>query len=172
MTVSINKKQLTIDTSFDESEIYETRTPVMTPVMTTVTRIVPTYCSRRDNLLKLTIISLFAVCNVISLVIVWHFNPSRFTINSIHQLAVFICYAFVITTTDLDEFLNKHTNNEKILVCRFIGDCDWIMAFIEIAEGLIRCLDHFITYGGLLSPYLFYTSIGKFILYVYLLKNV
>jgi hypothetical protein len=87
-------------------------------------------------------------------------------------VAVFICYAFVITTTDLDEFLNKHTTNEKILVCRFIGNCDWIMAFIEIAEGLIRCLCHFIIYGELLSPYLFYTSIGKFILYVYLLRNV
>jgi hypothetical protein len=174
MTAStINKRQLTIDTSCEIDDEYEPRQLVPPPPPPPMApRIVPTYCSRRDNLLKHTIISMLAMLNIISLLLVWHFNPSRFTINIIHQVAVFICYAFVITTTDLDEFLNKHTTNEKILVCRFIGNCDWIMTFIEIAEGLIRCLDHFITYGELLSPYLFYTSIGKFILYVYLLRNV
>jgi hypothetical protein len=182
MSVStINKKQLTVDTSFVENDHeieYEKQQQQPRPIMatnqpTTPTRIVPAYCVSRDNTLKLIAVSLFAVFNAISLTLDWYFTPYWIATNIIRRVSMFICYAFVIVTTDLDEILNiKHSTNEKIVFCRFVSYCDWIIAFIEIAEGLLSCIEHFVNYGGLLSPYTLYTSISKFILYVYILKNI
>jgi len=136
-------------------------------------RIVPAYCVRRDNTLKLIAVSLFAIFNAISLTIDWNFNPYWITTIIIRRAIMFICYAFVIVTTDLDEILNiKHSTNKKLMFCKFVSYCDWIVEFIEIADGLLRCIDYFVNYGGVLSPYILYASISKFILYAYVLKNV
>jgi hypothetical protein len=178
MAVStINKKQLTVDTSCIEYEPQQQqqqhRLIVATNQPTTPTRIVPAYCVRRDNTLKLIAVSLFAIFNAISLTLDWYFNPYWITPIIIRRAIMFICYAFVIVTTDLDEILNiKHSTNEKIVFCKFVSYCDWIVEFIEIADGLLRCIDYFVNYGGVLSPYILYTSISKFILYAYVFKNV
>jgi hypothetical protein len=157
------RKQLTIDTSLD----YETHR--MSPNKNAA----PQYCLKQDFLLKVISILLLAAFYIASLTITWLFSPMWATTSLIHRIMTFSCYSFVIVTTDLDEILNiKHSTNEKLVICRFVSYCDWIIAFVEIAEGLLRCLQYFIQYGGLLSPFVLYSSIVKFVLYVYLLRNV
>lgn len=157
------RKQLTIDTSLD----YEPQR--MSPNKNAA----PQYCLKQDFLLKVISILLLAAFYIASLTITWLFSPMWATTSLIHRIMTFSCYSFVIITTDLDEILNiKHSTNEKLVICRFVSYCDWIIAFVEIAEGLLRCLQYFIQYGGLLSPFVFYSSIAKFVLYVYLLRNV
>lgn len=154
------RKRLTIDTSFDIEENQ--------PRITT-----PQYCTRQDYILKLISISLLATFYAVSLTISWWFSPMWATISLIHRIMTFCCYAFVIMSTDLDEILNiKHSKNEKLVFCRFVSYCDWVITFIEVAEGLLLCIENFIKHGSLLSPYILYSSIAKFILYVYLLRNV
>jgi len=186
MTVStINKKQLTVDTSFVENEneteyepqqyrrlMMATNEQVIQP--TTPPRIVPAYCARRDGVIKIVMVCLLALLNAFPLVMDWYFNPVGVAINTFRRMATFCCYTLVIITTDLDDILNskQSTTTSKKLFCRFIGYCDWIIAFVEIAEGLLHCLEHFVIYGELLSPYILYASINKIILYVYVLKNI
>ena len=186
MTVStINKKQLTVDTSFVENENgieYEPRRQqqqqqprliMATNQPTTPPRIVPAYCAIRDDVIKIVMVGLLALLNAIPLVMDWYFNPVGVATNTFRRMATFCCYTLVIITTDLDDILNsKQLSTSKKLFCRFIGYCDWIIAFVEIAEGLLRCLEHFVIYGELLSPYILYASINKIILYVYVLKNI
>jgi hypothetical protein len=155
------RKQLTIDTTFDEDL-------VVTNKVTT-----PEYCTRHDYVLKIVSICLLASFYIASLTMTWMFSPMWATTSLIHRIMSFSCYTFVILTTDMDEILNiRHSTNEKLVICRFVSYCDWIIAFIEITEGLLQCLIHFIQYGSLLSPYIFCSSIAKFVLYVYLLRNV
>lgn len=179
MTVStINKKQLTVDTSREENDT-EYEPQQQQPIIainqpTTPPRIVPAYCVKHDALLKTIMVGLLALLNAFPLVMDWYFNPYCGAINTFRRMATFCCYTLVIITTDLDDILNsKQSSTSKKMFCRVIGYCDWTIAFIEIAEGLLRCLEHFVIYGALLSPYILYASISKFILYVYvLLKNV
>jgi hypothetical protein len=155
------RKQLTIDTTFDEDL-------VVTNKVTT-----PQYCTRCDYILKIVSIFLLASFYTASLTITWMYSPMWATTSLMHRIISFSCYAFVIMTTDMDEVLNiRHSTNEKLVICRFVSYCDWIIAFLEIAEGLLQSLIHFIEYGGLLSPYIFCSSIAKFVLYVYILRNV
>lgn len=155
---TMNKKQLTVNTSFDEA-------PPISPIRT------PTYCARHDSLLKTIMIALLAVFNVVSLSLDMYFNQSWAATSIIHRASTFCCYVFVIITTDLDEISNiKHSTNEKIVFCRFISYCDWIIAFLELAEGLLLTIIHILN-SGLFNSYLFYMT-GKFIVYIYILKNV
>jgi len=157
------RKQLTIDTSFGEEMVVAKPSPSK----------IPQYCLKHDYTLKIIFISMLAAFYIASLTMTWLFSPMWASTSLIHRIMTFSCYSFVIMTTDMDEILNhKHSTNEKLVFCRFVSYCDWIIAFMEIAEGLLRCLGHFVQYGGLLSPYILYSSIAKFILYVYLLQNV
>ena len=159
------RKQLIIDTSFDNQP------PIMQEAA--IQPKTPEYCTRQDYILKIVSVFLLAAFYAGSLTINVWFNPLWAATSILHQIITFSCYAYVIMTTDLDEILNiKHSTNEKLVFCRFVSYCDWIIAFMEIAEGLLRCLDYFIKYGGLLNSYILYSSIAKFILYVYLLRNV
>ena len=155
----MTRKQLTIDTSFD------------TDVVISPSK-VPSYCLKHDYTLKIITICLLATFYIPSLTITWLFSPMWASIIML-RIMTFVCYSFVIMTTDMDDILNiNHSTNKKLVFCRFVRYYDWIIAFIESAEGLLRCLEHFIQYGGLLSPCLLYSSIAKFVLYVYLLQNV
>ena len=157
------RKQLTIDTTFDNEDAVIQSSPSK----------IPKYCLKHDYTLKIISICLLAAFYAVSLTITWLFSPMWATTSLIHRIMTFSCYAYVIMTTDMDEILNiKNSTNEKLVICRFVSYCDWIIAFVEIAEGLLRCLDYFVQYGGLLSPYILCSSIAKFVLYVYLLRNV
>ena len=181
MTVStFNKKRLTVDTSFVENvngieyeppQQQQQQQPII--ATTTPPRIVPSYCIRHDALLKTIMVGLLALLNAIPLVLDWYFNPYWVAINIFRRIATFCCYTLVIIITDLDELLNsKPSTTSKKMVWSVIGYCDWIIATVEIAEGLLTCLEHFVIYGALLSPYILYASISKIILYVYILKNI
>lgn len=166
---SANKKQLTIDTSFDDPQHLTQVSP--SQKIQPTPRHTPTYCSRHDSVLKTIIIALLAVFNVVSLSIDMHFNQYWIATSLIHRATTFCCYVFVIMTTDLDEISNiKHSTNQKIVFCRFISYCDWIIAFLELAEGFLMTIMHILNYG-LFNSHLLYIT-GKFILYIYMLKNV
>ena len=174
---TFNKKRLTVDTSFVENENETEYEPIQQPIIatnqpTTPPRIVPAYCVKHDALLKTIMVGFLALLNAVPLVMDWQFNPYWVAINVFRRIATFCCYTLVIITTDLDEILNSKMTTRKKMFCRVIGYCDWIIAIVEIAEGLLRCLEHFVIYSALLSPYILYASICKIILYVYVLKNI
>lgn len=158
------QKQLTVDTTFeDEMAIRRPVTPTS----------IPKYCAKQDYLLKMIAIAVSITFYAGSMIINWLFSPLWSTTTLIHQMLTCSFYTFVILTTDMDEILNiKHSKDEKLVFCRFISYCDWILAFVEIAEGLLMCLDYFIQHGGIVNQYLLYSSIAKFVLYVYMIRNV
>ena len=185
--ISINKKQLTVDTSdisegayegvyeganeganaiVDTRSIQHVQTTNQTPI-----RHPPTYCVKHDTLLKTIAIVVLTLMSGGNFILDWLFSPFWSSITAIRKTITFSYYAYVIVTMEWDDIMNRKCRiSEKILFYEFVSNCDWVISIIEIAEGLIRCYGYFIICGELWSPYILYSSVCKIILYVYLLN--
>jgi len=174
---SINKKQLTVDTSdicvnaivdtrfIQYDQDYQTQTRDVPQ-----TRHAPTYCAKHDILLKTIAIIVLTLMSGASVLFDWLFSPLWSPITLVRKTITFSYYISVIISMEWDDIMNKKCRiSEKKLFYEFVSRCDWIISIIEIAEGLIRCYAYFINCGELWSPYILYTSVCKIILYAYLL---
>ena len=90
------RKQLTIDTSFDEEMVVAKPSPSK----------IPQYCLKHYYTLKIIFISMLAAFYIASLTMTWLFSPMWASTSLIHRIMTFSCYSFVIMTTDMDEILN------------------------------------------------------------------
>ena len=178
---SINKKQLTVDTSGDNEGDNEGVNEGVNAIVVDTwfiqetrhvpqTRRAPTYCVKHDILLKTIAFVVLALMSGGNVILDWLFSPFWSPITLIRKTITFTYYAYVIVTMKWDDLMNRgYSNSEKILFYEFVSACDWVISIIEIADGLIRCYAYFINCGELWSPYILYSSLCKIILYVYLL---
>jgi len=174
--ISINKKQLTVDTSDCNEGVNEGANAtidtwfIQETIHVPQTRYAPTYCVKYDTHLKTIAIVVLALMSGGNVILDWLFSPFWSPIALVRKTITFSYYTFVIVSMEWDDIMNKkHRNSEKILFYEFVSMCDWVISIIEIAEGLIRCYAYFINCGELWSPYILYSSLCKIILYAYLL---
>ena len=175
MTVSYNRKQLTIDTVFEDLNALEHPdiSPIIQPrqevqaqaqAQSLPFRLEP-FCKKNDKLLKIIIVVLCLLTLLVQNTIDWYFEIPQFRFKAETQFIIHLSYAVIVINSDMNDICNIRKSTTKVMAfCKVINYLEWSIAYINALNALLLSFEQFIQYGAIMHPSMVYVSIIKIII--------
>lgn len=176
MTVSYNRKQLTIDTVFEEDLNALEHTPIIQirqeeEDQSRPFRLEP-FCKKNDNFLKIITIVLCLLLLLVQTTVDWYFEIPYFRFKAEVQFIIHASYAFVVINSDMNDICNIKNSTTKVMAfCKYVNYLEWIVAYVNALNALLLSFEQFIQYGAIMHPPMVCASIVKIIIYVLVMRN-
>ena len=179
MTVSYNRKQLTIDTVFEEEEVLNAlERPYVSPIIRQaqenpqVQQRQSSFCKKNDRLLKIITIVMCLLMLLVQTTVDWYFEIPYFRFKAEVQFIIHASYAFVVINSDMNDICNIKNSTTKVMAfCKYVNYLEWIVAYVNALNALLLSFEQFIQYGAIMHPPMVCASIVKIIIYILIMRN-